>query len=117
MHFYETLQSIMAEKELTIPDVARLSGLPDSTIRSMISRKNKTVALEVAFKLSKGLGVTLEQLNGEASEMLLSPVKQEFIRKIQRMPDNEVIALLAFADSLNNTKKALNMNKKHKYSL
>lgn len=55
-------------KNLSIPDVARMSGLPDSTIRSIISRKNKTVALEVAFKLAKGLNVSLEELNGETFE-------------------------------------------------
>ena len=65
MLFYETLQSIMDEKGLSIPDVARLSGLPDSTVRSMIARKNKSVALEVAFKLSRGLDIPIERLNGE----------------------------------------------------
>ena len=65
MLFYEILQSIMDEKELNIPDVARLSGLPDSTVRSIITRKNKSVALEVAFKISKGLDVPIERLNGE----------------------------------------------------
>lgn len=68
MYFYEILQSIMDCKNLSIPDVARMSGLPDSTIRSIISRKNKTVALEVAFKLAKGLNVSLEELNGETFE-------------------------------------------------
>lgn len=68
MYFYEILQSIMNEKKLKIPDVARMCGLPDSTIRSIINRKNKTVALEVAFKLSKGLNVSLEKLNGEDVE-------------------------------------------------
>ncbi len=65
MYFYEILKSIMEEKKLSIPDVARLSNLTDSTIRSILSRKNKTVALEVAFKLSKGLNVPIEKLNGE----------------------------------------------------
>ena len=65
MNFYEILLSIMEEKDLKIPDVARLSGLTDSTVRSIINRKNKTVALEVAFKLSKGLNVPIERLNGE----------------------------------------------------
>lgn len=68
MHFYEILQSIMKQKNLSIPDVARLSGLPDSTIRSILSRKNKTVALEVAFKLSRGLNISLEELNGENAD-------------------------------------------------
>lgn len=68
MYFYEILQDIMEEQSLNIPDVARLTGLADSTIRSIINRKTKTVALEVAFKMSKGLNVSLERLNGEDTE-------------------------------------------------
>lgn len=68
MYFYEILENIMEEKSLKVSDVARLSGLADSTIRSILTRKSKSVALEVAFKLSKGLNVSIEQLNGEPVE-------------------------------------------------
>ena len=64
MDFYLILQKIMEEQGLNIPTVARMCGLSDGTVRSMISRQQKNVALEVAFKLSKGLGVSLERLNG-----------------------------------------------------
>ncbi|KEZ85577.1 hypothetical protein IO99_13875 [Clostridium sulfidigenes] len=66
MEFYKILQKIMLDKNLSIPDISRATGLSDSTIRSIISRKTKNVSLEVAFKLSEGLNVTLEELNGDA---------------------------------------------------
>lgn len=65
MDFYQILLEIMEEKSFSIPDVARSTGLSDSTIRSIISRKTKKVSLDVAFKMHKGLGVSLERLNGE----------------------------------------------------
>ncbi len=65
MEFYKILIDIMNEKNLSIPDVARLTSLSDSTIRSIITRKTKNISLEVAFKLSKGLDVSLERLNGD----------------------------------------------------
>lgn len=65
MDFYQILLEIMDEKSFSIPDVARVTGLSDSTIRSIISRKTKKVSLDVAFKMHKGLGVSLERLNGE----------------------------------------------------
>lgn len=68
MEFYKILQDIMAEKQMGIPDVARACGLSDSTVRSIIDRKAKNVTLEVAFKMQRGLGVTLERLNGEEKE-------------------------------------------------
>lgn len=64
MDFYEILQAIMDEQGLNIPEVARRCELPDGTVRSIVARKQKNVALEVAFKLSHGLHVSLERLNG-----------------------------------------------------
>lgn len=118
MDFYEILQEIMDEKEMKIPDVARACGLPDGTIRSIIVRKSKNVTLEVAFKMSTGLGVSLERLNGipeheetpapaEAStgankidaqrlyEMLL---EQGFIEANQDLSDEDLHFLLSMAD-------------------
>ena len=63
MDFYMVLQKIMNERDLSIPDIARLSGLPDSTLRSAIVRKQKSIALDIAYKLSHGLGVSLDYLN------------------------------------------------------
>ena len=65
MDFYRVLQGIMDEKKLSIPDVARMCGLTDSTVRSIMDRKQKKVALNVAFKMADGLGVSLERLNGD----------------------------------------------------
>ena len=74
MYFYEILQEILDEKGMSIPEAARACGLPDGTIRSMIVRKNKSVTIEVAFKLARGLGVSLERLNG-ISEKEAPPLK------------------------------------------
>ena len=64
MEFHEILSEIMEEKGLNVATVARICGLVDGTVRSIIARKQKNVALAVAFKLSDGLGVSLERLNG-----------------------------------------------------
>lgn len=72
MEFYKILQDIMLEKNMGIPDVARACGLSDSTVRSIIDRKAKNVTLEVAFKMQRGLNVSLERLNGEENELTLN---------------------------------------------
>lgn len=88
MDFYIILQQIMDEKQLSIPEVARLCNLSDSTVRSILKRKQKHVALESAFKLAHGLNVSLERLNGTesprpASDDLphLSANEQELLEK------------------------------------
>lgn len=63
MEFYKVLLQIMEDRSLSIPDIARSCGLSDSTIRSVINRKQRSVALDVAFKISSGLQVDLEYLN------------------------------------------------------
>ena len=65
MEFYKVLESLMKNRNLSRPDIARATGLSDSTLRSIISRKTKNISLEVAFKLSQGLNVSLEELNGD----------------------------------------------------
>lgn len=64
------LQSIMDEKNINIPTVARMCELSDGTVRSIIKRKQERVSLDVAFKMSKGLGVSLERLNGMPDSLL-----------------------------------------------
>ena len=64
MDVYEVLSDIMAYEGLSIAQVAKKCGLPDSTVRGIVTRKQKTVSLDVAYKLSDGLGVSLERLNG-----------------------------------------------------
>ena len=71
MEFYKVLEKIMKSKDLTIPKVARLCNLSDSTVRSIFTRKQKTVALNIAFKIADGLCIPLEVLNGkEISEAI-----------------------------------------------
>lgn len=89
MEIYKILDQIMAEKNLKIADVARICNLPDSTVRGIKKRKQDTVALEVAFKLSKGLNVSLERLNGMPDKMTTSIRHKEIARLTRQLLDEE----------------------------
>ena len=86
MDFYKTLEEIMNEKNMSIPEVARACGLSDGTVRSIVVRKSQNVSLEVAFKLSAGLGVSLERLNGDTpkSEKTAPPEFSDEAKKIAK---------------------------------
>lgn len=79
MAIYEILEEVMTKRDVTIADIARICNLPDSTVRGIVRRKQDTVALDVAFKLSDGLGVSLEKLNGmpEKEQPLVSGQTKE----------------------------------------
>ncbi len=64
MEIYKIISDIMRNQNLSVADIAKKSNLPDSTVRGIVTRKQKNIALGVAFKLSQGLGVSLEYLNG-----------------------------------------------------
>ena len=64
MEIYEILSQLMEERNLKVAEVARLCDLPDGTVRGIIKREQKDIALKVALKLSKGLGISIEHLNG-----------------------------------------------------
>lgn len=104
MEIYKILQEIMDEKSLSIPEIARLCNLSDSTVRAIMVRKSKSVALEVAFKLSKGLNVSLERLNGEKEKSTatlddgLDPVKNELIDKIGKLSSSNLAKLSELID-------------------
>ncbi len=85
MEFYKILTSIMEEKNLSIPQVAKMTGLSDSTVRSIITRKQNSVALEVAAKISKGLNVTYERLNGETEHHTFSSEEINYIKKYRTL--------------------------------
>lgn len=80
MEFWKILSQIMEEQNLTVAQVARRCGIPDSTVRSVIDRKYKEIKLDVAFKLSAGLGVSMERLNGEPER---EPEEKSSVDEIQ----------------------------------
>ena len=86
MEIYKILEQYMRLNKLKIADVAKLCDLPDSTVRGIIKRKQKSVALEVAFKLSDGLNVSLEFLNGRPENNIkMSTSEQSHIKKYRSL--------------------------------
>lgn len=70
MEFYKILEEIMKEKGIKIKDIKKLTGIPDSTLRSIIERQQKNINLESAFKIARGLNIPIERLNGEKTNKL-----------------------------------------------
>lgn len=99
MEFYKILEEIMAERNMGVADIAKACGLSDSTVRSMVERQQKKIALNVAFKLSEGLGVSLERLNGMPEKPKKSPSTEESVpgeRSVSIEETNHLLVALGY---------------------
>ena len=113
MEFYKVLENLMKNRNLSIPDIARATGLSDSTLRSIISRKTKNISLEVAFKLSQGLNVSLEELNGDkeiTSNTLekYSKEEQQHIEDLRKLNDIGKNKVITYTKDLMDNPKFIN---------
>ena len=65
MDFYKILEEILNEQDIGIREAAKMCDVSEATLRSIFNRKQKRIALDVAYKLHLGLNVSLERLNGD----------------------------------------------------
>ena len=65
MDFYKILEEILNEQDIGIREAAKMCDVSEATLRSIFNRKQKRIALDVAYKLNLGLNVSLERQNGE----------------------------------------------------
>ena len=63
------IRKIITDKGLTVPDAARLCGLPLSTVSAHYYGQRKTMTLPIAAKYAAGFGVEMGELfkGGDAS--------------------------------------------------
>lgn len=64
MTFSQMLKKLMEERNLKTSDLSHATGIPYSTLDSILKRDTKHVKLEIAFKLAEYFGSTLEALVG-----------------------------------------------------
>ncbi len=62
----ERLYKYMGEKNLTQYKLARLSGIPFPTIKSIMQRRTKNITLKTIIMLCEGLGVSPSEFLSDA---------------------------------------------------
>ena len=51
MDFYKILEEILNEQDIGIREAAKMCDVSEATLRSIFNRKQKRIALDVAYKL------------------------------------------------------------------
>ncbi len=110
MNLGERLRIILDERNIKQVDFAKTLGVSANYINLLISGKRGPISDTLAKLIEETYGYSAQWImtgDGEKTASLsLSSVKIEFLKKVQKMPDDEITALLAFANSLESVKKS-----------
>lgn len=98
--FYERLLQIQKEMDVKRMDIARATGIPESTIRGWETRQP---ALDSAYKVSKFLNVPLDYLiSGETErDIFVNSKERELLAMFRRFDERDQETILSLAKTLN----------------
>ena len=85
--FRKNLDTFLAEKEITYSSLAEEAGISFSTLKTLMSSNGKDCNLSTAIKLSKALGITIDELVGART---MSDGTRECVSKCRVMPQHFV---------------------------
>ena len=110
----ERIKTILSERSIKQVDFASALGISANYVNQLVNGKKTNISDTLAKLIEETYGFSAQWvITGEGeknSTSSLSAAKLEFMKKIQKMPDNEIAALLAFANSLDSVKKTLGMD-------
>ncbi len=105
----ERIKLILRERNMKQVDFARGLGVSANYVNLLVNGKKENISAPLAKLIEETYGYTASWVKAGCGPKMkpaaLSAAKVEFIKKIQSMPDDEVAALLAFANSLDSVKK------------
>lgn len=97
MLFYERFEELLKNNNATIADVSRGTGIPYTTIDSIIKKKLKTINLDNAFKIAHYFEVSVDVLRCEDKDfktaIKLTPEEQKLIELYRQLPEDERLML------------------------
>jgi len=109
----DRLPIILKERNVKQVEFAKVLGVSANYVSLLISGKRGPISDTLAKLIEETYGYSAQWvMNGEGEKLSspsLSATKIEFLKRIQKMPDDEIIALLAFANSLENVKQSFNI--------
>lgn len=102
------LKTILAERGVKQVELAKALGISANYVNLIVNDKKDTISETLAKLIEETYGFSAEWIltgNGEKySSTGTSAEKAEVLKKIQRMSDSEVRAVLAFVNSLESLK-------------
>lgn len=104
MIFKTRLLELLQERRLSQAELARLTNIPTSLISNYATGKTSP-ALENAIAISDALHVSLDELVGRDTKVLLNYEEQELIRKFRLLDEYEKREISGHLDYVVSKKK------------
>ena len=112
----ERIKTILLERDAKQVDFAKTLGVSGNYVNQLVNGKKDNISNTLAKLIEEIYGYSAQWImTGEGDKFSgpkFSSTKLELFKKIQKMPDDEIVALLAFANSLENIKRVFK-NKKN----
>lgn len=106
----ERIKTVLSERNIKQVDFAEALGVSANYVNQLVNGKKINISDTLSKLIEETYGYSSHWiLTGEGEKNSipsLSAAKVEFLKKIQKMPDDEITALLAFANSLENVKRS-----------
>ena len=117
MTLSQRFQTILTERHIKQVDFAAALGISANYVNQLVNGKKDAISLPLARLIEETYGYSAHWIMTGEGETGADPspsaAKIGLIKKIQNMPDDEIIALLAFANSLDSVKKAFGLASKN----
>ena len=103
MDFLEKLNYLMEKNHLNKSTLSKACNIPYTTIDGWYKKGYEGLKLTTLRKLAEFFGTSLDYWASEDNE--LTAEKSEILKKIQKMSNSEVRAVLAFVNTLDSLNK------------
>ncbi|MCI8671896.1 MAG: helix-turn-helix transcriptional regulator [Lachnospiraceae bacterium] len=111
----ERIKTILSERNIKQVEFAKALGVSANYVNLLVNGKKKNISDTLAKLIEETYGYSAQWvMTGDGEKLLIScsAAKTELMKRIQKMPDDEVIALLAFASSLESIKRSFSGSEK-----
>lgn len=120
MELKERISAIIKENHLKQKELAALMGVTESYVSTLLSGRNRNISVSVANLIEEKLGYNAQWLlSGDEPKYKqlsknpnLSDIHRQFILQLEKMPESEIRAVLAFINSLDDIEKSFSADNK-----
>lgn len=111
----QRIQCVLKEKNLKQVEFAKTLGISSNYVNLLVNGKKTNISDTLAKLIEETYGYSSQWIMEESGDKLitnnLTEAKLETIKKVKRMSDSEINALLAFINSLEDVTNAMSNHK------